>query len=150
MVRRLVVEPVWIGLKLQMTGVLVDIGSGNGSPAIPLHVVSGLSHVHLVEARAKRAAFLRQLAIVLQLAEVTVHRSRFEEVAPTLGPVTWVTLQGVAFSQEVLDSIRPIAGPTTTVVWITAGGSARPLEPIETVHVPLTRTEVLLFRLNHY
>ena len=38
MVRRLVVEPGWIGLQLQLTGVLADIGSGNGSPAIPLHI----------------------------------------------------------------------------------------------------------------
>ena len=38
MVRRLVVEPVWIGLRLQFSGTLADIGSGNGSPALPLHV----------------------------------------------------------------------------------------------------------------
>ena len=32
MVRRLVVEPVWIGAQLEMSGSLTDIGSGNGSP----------------------------------------------------------------------------------------------------------------------
>src|SRR5689334_3797266 len=62
LVRRLVVEPAWIATQLGLSGTLADIGSGNGSPAIPLHVVSGLSETHLVEARIKRAVFLRHLA----------------------------------------------------------------------------------------
>jgi hypothetical protein len=45
LIRRLVSEPAWIGQQLQMSGVLADIGSGNGSPGVPLYLTSRLSKV---------------------------------------------------------------------------------------------------------
>lgn len=148
MVRRLIVEPVWIGLQLKMSGVLADIGSGNGSPAIPLLIVSGFSRVHLVEARIRRAAFLRHLIVVLGRPEPKVHHSRFEDVALSLGPVDWVTLQGVALTAEMIEAIRHIKSKTTTVVWITSNRAAAPVEPTARLRVPITGTEVLLFDLD--
>jgi len=148
LVRRLVVEPVWVGLQLKASGRLVDIGSGNGSPAIPLHVVSRFSETHLIEARSKRAAFLRQLAVSLELPGVTVHRQRFEEVAPELVAPDWVSLQGVTLSTDLMDAIQSIASGTTTVVWITSGASP-PMEPTRILEVPITGTQVFLFRLDH-
>ena len=148
MVRRLVVEPVWIGLQLQLSGVLADIGSGNGSPAIPLHIVCGLQTAHLIEARTKRAAFLRHVAMSLKLSSLQVHKSRFEEVSKTLGPIDWITLQGVALSAELIDSIRPVSSATTTIVWITSSGMNAAVEPVKTLQVPFTNTQVFLFRLN--
>jgi len=115
MVRRLVVEPVWIGLQLKPQGVLADIGSGNGSPAIPLHVVSKFRRAHLIEVRARRAAFLRHLTTTLTLTDVIIHRVRFEEVVSELEPVDWISLQGVAFSGRLIDSIRKVASATTTM-----------------------------------
>src|SRR5438094_7814509 len=61
MVRRLVVEPVWVGLQLKALGNLVDIGSGNGSPAVPLHVLCKFQNVHLAQARSKGLEFLRHV-----------------------------------------------------------------------------------------
>lgn len=148
MVRRLVVEPVWIALQLRLSGILVDIGSGNGSPAIPFHVTGHLERIHLVEARARRAAFLRHTVLQLQLDKVTVHRARFEETTAELAAVDWVTLQGVALSDELLDSIRLIARPTTTVVWITSQAMQASLTPVRILEVPITGTKVLLFRLD--
>jgi 16S rRNA (guanine(527)-N(7))-methyltransferase RsmG len=147
MVRRLVVEPVWVGLHLHPAGVLADIGSGNGSPAIPLHVVSRLEKTHLIEARARRAAFLRHLGTSLALPGLIVHRGRFEDVTSSLGSVDWVTLQGVHFSTPLLDSIRQVASRTTTIVWITSSAKGA-LQPSETLQVPITGTQVLLFRLD--
>ena len=148
MVRRLVVEPVWIGLQLKPDGVLADIGSGNGSPAIPLYVVSKLRKAHLIEARARRAAFLRHLTTALTLNDVVVHRARFEEIVSELEPVDWVSLQGVAFSSQLLDSIQKVALATTTIVWITSPNARTPLNPLRTLEVPFTGTRVFLFRLN--
>src|SRR5688572_10011595 len=113
MVRRLVVEPAWVGAQLQFTGVLADIGSGNGSPAVPLHVVSNVKGTHLIEARAKRAAFLRHVVSFLGLDGVVVHRTRLEEVGPELRNADWVTLQGVALTLELLESIKQIGSSTT-------------------------------------
>ena len=42
LVRRLVVEPAWFRRELGIGGSLADIGSGNGSPGIPLHILGGL------------------------------------------------------------------------------------------------------------
>jgi 16S rRNA (guanine527-N7)-methyltransferase len=149
MVRRLVVEPVWISSQLKLSGALVDIGSGNGSPAIPLRVVSRLEKVHLVEVRAKRAAFLRHVVAQLHLDGAMVHRVRFEDVTLTLGRVDWITLQGVALGPKLIDSMRRMAATTTTVVWITSEGAGKTELPVVgSLEVPITHTKVLLLRLD--
>jgi 16S rRNA (guanine(527)-N(7))-methyltransferase RsmG len=147
MVRRLVVEPVWIGLQLKPTGVLADIGSGNGSPAIPLHVVCGLQESHLIEVRTKRAAFLRHVATTLKLSGLQIHKARFEEVAKSFGQIDWITLQGVALEAELIDSIKQASSATTTVAWITSLSVQASLKPEETFRVPFTDTQVLLFHV---
>ena len=147
MVRRLVVEPLWIGLQLEPHGILADIGSGNGSPAIPLHVLCKFGTAHLIEARAKRAAFLRHVTTTLALTHVVIHRATFETIISEVKPVDWVTLQGVALTPQLIDSIKKIASTTTTIVWIGAPVGKNPLKPTRTFPVPFTGTNVLLFRL---
>jgi 16S rRNA (guanine(527)-N(7))-methyltransferase RsmG len=147
MIRRLVVEPVWIGLQLKPEGTLADIGSGNGSPAIPLHVTCDFQKAHLIEARARRASFLRHLTTTLTLSDVIVHRARFEAIVSELKSIDWVTLQGVALSSQLIDSIKEIASPTTTIVWISSPNVIAPLKPTLQLQVPLTGTGVFLFRL---
>jgi 16S rRNA (guanine527-N7)-methyltransferase len=144
MVRRLVVEPAWIARQLNMAGVLLDIGSGNGSPAIPLHILSRFTQVHLIEARAKRAAFLRQVTAVLQLRDAIVYNSRFEDIAAQIGAVDWVTLQAVALTKDLMQVI-----PASMVAWITSARAVPPINPTSRIRVPVTGTEVLLFRLDH-
>jgi 16S rRNA (guanine(527)-N(7))-methyltransferase RsmG len=148
MVRRLVVEPVWIARELKPEGALADIGSGNGSPAIPICVVSNLRKAHLIEARTKRAAFLRHLITTLTLSGVVVDRARLEEVASGLEVVDWITLQGVALNEQLLLSLRPMVSSTTTVVWITSADVSTPRKPLRTIEVPITGTRVFLFALD--
>ena len=147
MVRRLVVEPVWIGAQLEMSGSLTDIGSGNGSPAIPLAVTRPFQAVHLVESRLKRAAFLRHLTGKLGLTGVSVHHDRFEDVASQLGTATWITLQAVALSEGILQNLQELCAPTTKVVWITARGEA-PMDSATTIRVPGSETEAWVFGLD--
>jgi len=146
--RRLVIEPVWVANELNFTGTLIDIGSGNGSPAIPIRVVSKFARLHLVEARAKRAAFLRHVVAALELTEVEIHRARFAKGFPQPGPVDWVTLQAVALTTELLDDIRSIGNSTTKVVWITSQNVVPPIESFRRLKIPTTDTEVLIFRLD--
>jgi 16S rRNA (guanine527-N7)-methyltransferase len=148
LVRRLVAEPVWIARELQLAGSFADIGSGNGSPAIPFHIVSRFVSCDLIEARAKRAAFLRHVALALKLPSVTVHRARFEDVARSLKSPNWISLQAVALSSKIIDSIRPIAGSATTIVWISSQGTEPDWTPIRTLTVPRTTTQVFLFKLD--
>jgi len=147
LLRRLVVEPVWIGRELKMGGILVDVGSGNGSPALPLQITCQFSVCHLIEARLKRAAFLRHVAAALKLSSTTVHHANFEEMAPSLGRTDWFTLQGLALTEKLLRSIRKIQ-PPITVVWISSSRKSSFLEPVRSFQVPFSATRVSLFKLD--
>jgi 16S rRNA (guanine527-N7)-methyltransferase len=58
-------------------GPIVDVGSGGGSPGIPLAVALPDRKVTLLEANARKASFLEQAAT--QFSNVTVVRGRAEE-----------------------------------------------------------------------
>ena len=64
---RLIMEPVIASRFLPQGGTLVDIGSGGGSPAIPLAVALNCSAVTMVESRGRKAAFLREALRSLEL-----------------------------------------------------------------------------------
>jgi 16S rRNA (guanine527-N7)-methyltransferase len=147
LVRRLVVEPVWIARELGLQGSLLDIGSGNGSPAIPFQIVCPLRECHLVEARTKRAAFLRHMTTTLRLGNTAVHRARFEDISTTLKTPDWISLRAVALTEKLIDSLRKISSPTTTIVWMTSSARAI-LNPVRTVSVPITGTRVFLFKVD--
>lgn len=59
---------------------VIDVGSGAGFPGLPLAIARRDLRVTLVEPRAKKCAFLRHIARLLELANVTVFEGRVEEV----------------------------------------------------------------------
>jgi 16S rRNA (guanine527-N7)-methyltransferase len=61
---------------------LADAGSGGGVPGIPLAIARPNWRVTLNDASEKKAAFLRQAAIELRLANVEVHEGRLEAWRP--------------------------------------------------------------------
>lgn len=63
-------------------GRLLDVGSGAGLPGIVIAVCEPVRPVTLLEARAKRARFLTQAAIELDLAAVDVVNARAERFRP--------------------------------------------------------------------
>ena len=151
LVQRLVVEPVWIAKHLDIKGDVVDIGSGNGSPAIPLAISSSLSSIQMVESRLRRVAFLRHLIATLNIPGGRVHRGRFEDVAATLGSPDWVTLQGVALTEGLLERIAGIRKRETRIVWITAGGVTTPPGLKYTnFRTPLTGSEILVGSMDQF
>jgi 16S rRNA (guanine527-N7)-methyltransferase len=78
-VDRLLLEPVAAAAHLPPVGSLVDLGSGGGSPAVPLALTLRVSHLVMVESRGRKAAFLRELLRELALPGV-VESDRFESV----------------------------------------------------------------------
>jgi len=64
---------------------LADIGSGSGAPGLPMAIARPDWQITLNDANEKKAAFLRQAAIELQLANVAVHEGRAETWQPTSG-----------------------------------------------------------------
>ena len=85
-------------------GSLVDVGSGGGSPGIPLAAAREDVSVTLLEATGKKAAFLRRWAAEFQ--NVTVHQGRAEE---------WAAADG----REMFDTAiaRALAPPAVALEW---------------------------------
>lgn len=69
-------------LPLAASARLADAGSGAGLPGIPLAIARPDWRIALAEANQKKAAFLRQAAIELQLSNVEVHEGRVEAWRP--------------------------------------------------------------------
>lgn len=77
---RLLIEPVLAARLLSDSGrALIDIGSGGGSPAIPLALATPGIKLVMVEAKARKSAFLREALRQLDL-DGTVETARFEEL----------------------------------------------------------------------
>ena len=64
------------------SGSVADAGSGAGLPGIPLAIARPQWRVALADSNQKKAAFLRQAAIELGLANVEVHEGRVEAWRP--------------------------------------------------------------------
>ena len=60
-----------------------DLGSGGGSPAIPLAIFRPQLSLTMVESRERKAAFLREAIREVGLVEAEVLTSRFEELSVT-------------------------------------------------------------------
>jgi len=81
---RLLVEPVLAAEHLEPSNLRgtpltwIDLGSGGGSPAIPLKIVRPSWALTMVEARERKAAFLREAIRSLHLHGAAVENVRFE------------------------------------------------------------------------
>ena len=150
LVRRLISEPAWIGQQLQMSGVLADIGSGNGSPGLPLYVTCRLNGVHLIEARSRRAAFLRHVASLLGSEGILVHKSRAEEIREFTPRADWICMQAVSPTRKLLDALRALCPSTTRVVWITSVMTPAPVAHAERLNVANSNTVAWIFHLDQF
>lgn len=81
MVRRHLLDSLWLArVWPAIPDSLIDIGSGAGFPALPLKIVYPALPVTLVEATAKKAAFLQHIIDCLNLSDVRVLNERIEVV----------------------------------------------------------------------
>jgi 16S rRNA (guanine527-N7)-methyltransferase len=76
---RLLLEPVAAAAALPHRRRLIDLGTGGGSPAIPLALSGAASLLVMVESRSRKAAFLREAVRELGLPAV-VENARFEDL----------------------------------------------------------------------
>ena len=86
-VRRHVLESIAMGSALREREVLrpdmhvLDLGSGAGFPGLPIKIVWPSVHITLLDATAKKTAFLSACVDALDLAEASVVTGRAEELA---------------------------------------------------------------------
>jgi 16S rRNA (guanine527-N7)-methyltransferase len=111
------------------SGRILDVGSGAGYPGIPLAVCLPECRVTLVEAVAKKCAFLSRAAALLALTNVEVVHGRIERkggVAP--GPFDAVVSRATFPPEEAVPLLAPHVAPGGRLLIMTgpapgAGGS---------------------------
>lgn len=59
---------------------LLDIGSGGGSPALPLKIAVPAMSLRMVESKTRKSAFLREAVRVLNLSNAEVETARAEDL----------------------------------------------------------------------
>ena len=78
---RLLVEPIAATRQIaESPAVWFDLGSGGGSPAIPMKIARPNLELTMVESKARKSAFLREAIRELGLADADVAEGRFEEL----------------------------------------------------------------------
>jgi 16S rRNA (guanine527-N7)-methyltransferase len=94
-----------------------DLGSGGGSPAIPLKLARPALHLTMIEAKARKAAFLREAVRALGLPTASAENLRFEALGDRhelRGTAALVTVRAVRID-------KPLVRVAQTL--LTAGGS---------------------------
>ena len=107
---RLIVEPLAAARHVASPAPrVIDIGSGGGSPAIPLRLALPGGSLLMVEARWRKAAFLREAVRRLGLADTEVEARRFEELVdrpPWREAFDVLTLRAVRVDARVLRGLQ--------------------------------------------
>lgn len=93
---------------------MIDIGSGGGSPAIPLALALASPHLMLVEAKTRKSVFLREALRALEMADAEVVTSRFEELLsrpPLHEAHELLSLRAVRVESSVLMNLQAFVRP---------------------------------------
>jgi 16S rRNA (guanine527-N7)-methyltransferase len=114
-VDRLLIEPLAAARYVPEAAITwFDLGSGGGSPALPLKMVRPTARLAMVESKNKKAAFLREAVRELGLSDVTVEAIRFEDFAhrrDSAGTAQLVTVRAVKLNKPFFDAARSILAP---------------------------------------
>jgi len=109
---RLVIEPLVARQQIPAGAQsIVDIGSGGGSPAVPLKLAMPGVSLCMVESKQRKAAFLREVVRQLGLENVAVEGCRYEALLTRLRRrelADVVTIRAVKMSAGVLAQLQAL------------------------------------------
>ncbi len=149
---RLIIEPlVAVRLVSASARLAMDIGSGGGSPALPMKLALPAVRFVLVESKVRKAAFLREAVRQLEIGDVEVANCRFEELLTrpdVRGAMDLVTLRAVKTDTSLWAGIEGVLKPGGHVILFT--GTDQPVAEFippsflveATQTVPFTRTQL--------
>jgi 16S rRNA (guanine527-N7)-methyltransferase len=111
---RLILEPLLAARHVPAGASVIDIGSGGGSPAIPLKLAAPRIKLWMVESKTRKSAFLREAIRQLDLRESFVETRRYEELLalPTLHEsMDVVTIRAVRVESATLMGLQAFLRP---------------------------------------
>jgi 16S rRNA (guanine527-N7)-methyltransferase len=112
---RLLVEPLIFAPRIKDSSKRwFDLGSGGGSPAIPLKIARPGLRLIMVESKARKAAFLSEVVRQLQLTGINVENCRFEALAADrryIESATLVTARAVRVDDSLLGVAEALLAP---------------------------------------
>lgn len=126
---RLLIEPLDVAAALRAdAATAIDVGSGGGSPGIPIALAATRLEMTLVEARERKAAFLREAARTLAPDRIRVEARRFEDVpaATSLaGTLDVMTMRAVRADEGIWRAADALLGRDGEIYWLVdvPGGS---------------------------
>jgi 16S rRNA (guanine527-N7)-methyltransferase len=127
-VDRLLIEPV-VAARHVSAGAkkALDVGSGGGSPAIPLKLAAPQLHLRMVESKTRKAVFLREALRALGVKDAEVERARFEELLarPELHEaLDLVTIRAVRVERRTLVTLQAFLKPGGELFLFRGAGGA--------------------------
>ena len=136
---RLLIEPVVAAKHVPTnTARILDVGSGGGSPAIPLGLSVPRAHLLMVESKIRKSVFLREVVRTLGLTRAEVVTVRLEELLahPELHEAhDLVTVRAVRIEPRLLLALQAFTRPGGLVFLFRGSGTS---DPSESVTPPLT------------
>ena len=112
---RLIIEPLVAAQRLPAPGPsITDIGSGGGSPAVPMKLAAPAARLRMVESRTRKVAFLREVVRQLDLGGTVVEACRYEELTArgtVFEGADVVTARAVRMESRTLKRILPLVKP---------------------------------------
>jgi 16S rRNA (guanine527-N7)-methyltransferase len=127
-VDRLFIEPGLACPHLPEGSRWCDVGSGGGSPAVPLKILRPGTSLVMVEARARKAAFLRETSRTLGLSDTVVLSERFSrDNVPAGAPFDVITCRAVRIDADVWAAVaRALSDHGQVLLFATAGAAEVP------------------------
>ena len=129
---RLLLEPLLAARYVPASAArFMDIGSGGGSPAIPLKLALPTLQLTMVEAKVRKSAFLRDAARQLGLMATDVETTRVEELLarPQLHEAfDFISMRAVRIEMRMLNTMQAFLRPGGHVLLFR--GPHGPAEPL--------------------
>jgi len=135
---RLLIEPLVAARHIPASaGRMLDVGSGGGSPAIPIALALPSIRLLMVESKTRKSVFLREAVRAVELGGADVAASRFEELLtrPDLHEAhDLVTIRAVRIEPRLLSNLQAFL-KTRGLLFLFRGATAA--DPSETIPPPL-------------
>jgi len=124
---KLLIEPLLAARHVAAsTARMIDIGSGGGSPAIPMLLAVPSVRGALVEAKTRKSVFLREAVRALDMNHVEVLTARYEELLarPDLHEAhDLLTIRAVRIEARVLMNLQAFVRPAGEIFLFRSGST---------------------------